>query len=91
VLLTGGQLTVPPGRNLTLRGVCGPANVSPCTLDANYASRHLHVTPGAQLYVSNVRLVNGSAAGAYTRSHFSSTCGPDDPTSAMQVSRRCSS
>ena len=61
VLLTGGQLTVPSGRVLTLRGACGPANVSPCMLDANSTSRHLHVTPGADVRISNFHLVNGSA------------------------------
>ena len=59
--LTAGHLTVPPGRVLTLRGACGVANASPCTLDANSSSRHLHVTPGAKVYVSKLRLVNGSA------------------------------
>jgi hypothetical protein len=61
VTLTAGQLTVPPGRVLTLRGACGPANASPCMLDANSSSRHIHVTPGADVRVSNFRLVNGSA------------------------------
>jgi len=61
VSLTAGHLTVPPGRVLTLRGACGVANASPCTLDANSLSRHLHVTPGAEVYVSKMRLVNGSA------------------------------
>jgi len=61
VLLTGGQLTVPPGRVLTLRGACGVTNASPCTLDADSSSRHLHVTPGADVRFSNLRLVNGSA------------------------------
>jgi hypothetical protein len=37
---------------------CG---LTPCTIDANSLSRHLHVTPGAEVYVSNLRLVNGSA------------------------------
>jgi hypothetical protein len=61
VLLTGGQLTVPSGRVLTLRGACGVGNASTCTLDAISSSRHLHVTPGAKVYVSKMRLVNGSA------------------------------
>jgi len=61
VLLTAGHLTVPPNRTLTLRGACGPTDASPCTLDASFLSRHLHVTPGAQVHVSNMRLVNGSA------------------------------
>ena len=68
VSLTAGHLTVPPGRVLTLRGACGITNSSSCTLDANYLSRHLHVTPGAEVYVSNLRLVNGSAV--------SQACGP---------------
>ena len=44
-----------------LRGACGATNADSCTLDARSLSRHLHVTPGAQVYVSNLRLVNGSA------------------------------
>ena len=61
VPLTAGHLRVPPGRVLTLRGACGVTNTSSCTLDANSLSRHLHVTPGAEVRVSNLRLVNGAA------------------------------
>ena len=61
VNLTAGHLTVPPGRVLTLRGACGVTNATPCTLDANHLSRHLHVTPGADVRVSNLHLVNGAA------------------------------
>jgi hypothetical protein len=61
VNITAGHLTVPPGRNLTLRGACGVDNASPCTLDAKHLSRHLHVMPGADVRVSNLRLLNGAA------------------------------
>jgi len=62
VSLTAGQLEVSPGRNLTLRGACGgAANASPCTVDANSLSRHLHVMPGAEVRVSNLIFINGAA------------------------------
>jgi len=61
MLLTAGELKVPPGRVLTLRGACGANNTSPCTLDASSLSRHIHVTPGAQVNVSKLILLNGSA------------------------------
>ena len=60
VNLTAGHLTLPPNRTLTLRGACGAANASACTLDANHLSRHLHVTPGADVRLSNLHLVNGA-------------------------------
>ena len=71
--LSGPTLSVPPGRVLTLRGGCGVANggvangggtgggggtsAAPCTLDANSLTRHLHVTPGADVRLFNLRLV----------------------------------
>jgi len=76
VSLTGGELLVPPNRIFTMRGACGATNTASCTLDANALSRHLHVTPGATVNVSNMRLVNGAAvsqAWAYTRPLFGST------------------
>jgi len=60
MLLTAGHLVLWPGRNITLRGACGPTNVGACQLDASSLSRHLHVKPGAHVRVSNLVLVNGS-------------------------------
>ena len=70
VSLMSGLLRVPPGRVLSMRGACGASSTSACTLNAHALSRHLHVTPGADVRVRNFHLVNGSAVNAACTPHM---------------------